>query len=673
MIETAILRKLGFRVKRKLKTLQAFIPEPRIDDLGWKQQITPGAAREALTHLDRMPLITALAIDRRLHASLSSQFPAETTLIQKLARRAVNHQFDLLGSGLKHLGEEIDWCIDFKSGKRWPLKDYRLQKIVDLQDNSDVKVPWELSRCNHFVTIAVAFTLTHDTQLALEFENQIISWREQNPYQQTVNWTCAMETAIRCVNWLIAYQIFATHFHFAQTFKDILTIELFKGGKYIRENLEKTATGFNTNHYLSDLLGLLYLGQLFENTDSGSEWLAFAQCELEKEMLAQVAIDGLDYESSLPYHGLVTEIFALCRLLGDQCGFEFSNSFNERLKLMLVNLARFTGGDGRVVAFGDADDGRVLTFAGRHPRDFRDLLALGQQLYHRLRLDRKYETVESQVLAGKSTGQADHQPLKSVCLTQSGICQLRSNSLVANFFVNKVGAGGLGNHKHNDLLSLTLEYNGMPLLVDPGSFVYTEDEKWRNHFRSTESHSTVLIDWEEQNRMVNGLLFFLRTDGTPQTSLWESSESADTVTASHDCYRRLSGGVVHERTLYLDKESELLLIRDRLLGSEKHDIQCLFQFANLRIESLNQWQVVFHPAKDEAGVLFIDLSDDPQLFVDTNLISPSYGVKEPGIRICSGGKYDLPVSKTFAIVPLAGRSADEATSLARQRIQDLRW
>jgi uncharacterized heparinase superfamily protein len=231
----------------------------------------------------------------------------------------------------------------------------------------------------------------------------------------------------------------------------------------------------------------------------------------------------------------------------------------------------------------------------------------------------------------------------------------------------------LGNHKHNDSLGLTLEYGGQPLLVDPGTYVYTADEKWRNHFRSTAAHSTVLVDWEEQNRMVNGLLFFLRSDSEPSITHWESNDEIDSVVAEHNGYERLSGEVIHRRSLHLDKKAEVLLVHDELLGSENHDIQCLFQFANLKIEAINPAQILFHMDEHESSVLFMDLSDAPHLLVDTNWISPSYGIKEPGIRICSGGRYELPTTKCFAIIPLNGRSIATAASTARQVIKELRW
>ena len=54
-----------------------------------------------------------------------------------------------------------------------------------------------------------------------------------------------------------------------------------------------------------------------------------------------------------------------------------------------------------------------------------------------------------------------------------------------------VGTNGFGNHKHNDLLSFEYHHGGAPLIVDPGSYVYTSDVDARNRFRGTASHNTV--------------------------------------------------------------------------------------------------------------------------------------------------------------------------------------
>ncbi|MBK7092140.1 MAG: hypothetical protein IPH59_10565 [bacterium] len=197
-----------------------------------------------------------------------------------------------------------------------------------------MKIPWELSRCNHLLPMALFYLKNGDDSYPNEFANQVVSWAEGNEYLQTVNWSCPMDTAIRCINWLVAYQTFAQQHRFSEEFSKFLTVELYKGAKSIYENLEVTGDGHNTNHYLTNLLGLLYLGEVFGKTIRANNWRQFAIDEFEEEMLAQINSDGLDYESSPTlsracHRDILDGAFAV-----DKCDFQFSEQFRNRLSLI---------------------------------------------------------------------------------------------------------------------------------------------------------------------------------------------------------------------------------------------------------------------------------------------------------------------------------------------------
>ncbi|SKA88590.1 Heparinase II/III N-terminus [Caloramator quimbayensis] len=92
------------------------------------------------------------------------------------ANLILEHKFNLLGSGEKYLGEKLPWNEDFKTGFRWENKFYKDIKIVDLNNNADVKVPWELSRFQHLFTLGKAYLITFDEKYALEFKDEIEDW-----------------------------------------------------------------------------------------------------------------------------------------------------------------------------------------------------------------------------------------------------------------------------------------------------------------------------------------------------------------------------------------------------------------------------------------------------------------------------------------------------------------
>ena len=54
-------------------------------------------------------------------------------------------------------------------------------------------------------------------------------------------------------------------------------------------------------------------------------------------------------------------------------------------------------------------------------------------------------------------------------------------------------------HGHCDALSFELSINGLPLIVNSGTYQY-ENGQWRNYFRSTKAHNTVSISNQEQSQ-----------------------------------------------------------------------------------------------------------------------------------------------------------------------------
>ncbi len=648
-METAVLRKAVVKVKRKLRLVRAYLPASTPSDDEFKSAI----GSELGSRLRRLPQVFPALGNGSVLRDWPRAFPQDYQRLIETAHNALIHRFNLLGSGWTNLGPSIDWNLDFKSGKRWETRDYRLQKLVDLADGSDVKLPWELSRCQHFIPMALVCLAESEDAYATEFQNQILSWCESNPYLQTVNWSCAMDIAIRCVNWLVAYQLFAKQHDFSPAFADQLVVDLYKGGCAIRANLESSGAGFNTNHYVADLVGLFYLGAVFSETAKPNDWLDFAQSELEREIMLQVDDDGLDYESSLPYHGLVTEFFFYSWLLGELLGRRFSAAFSERLRLMVENLARFTKSDGRVENFGDNDDGRLLRLTGRGARDYRDLLAVAGQTINELRCDLDIQQPEAGLFLSATTASSRQQEWNSIHLAGSGICQMRSQQVIINFFANRVGTAGLGNHKHNDHLSFTYTYRGMPIFVDSGSYVYTASEDERNRFRGTAAHNTVTVDNQEQNRTVRGLLFLLRADGVPRIVEWGSNQEYDRVVAEHNCYERLDDPVTHRRALMFCKRTGLLLLRDELTGGDRHQIDINFHLESMRIESLAPNRVRLRPQHSEREITFGSLDAGQPLILDSCWVSPSYGVKHPALRLSHSLEVNLPYTTTFFIAPLA--------------------
>jgi hypothetical protein len=102
----------------------------------------------------------------------------------------------------------IAWNRDFSTGFEWP-QDIASGAIRPGQPKGvEIKVPWELGRFQHWPPTAW-YCLTQEagdwSQIQREFQNQVLDFATNNPCGKGVQWTCAMDVAIRAVNIAVAW------------------------------------------------------------------------------------------------------------------------------------------------------------------------------------------------------------------------------------------------------------------------------------------------------------------------------------------------------------------------------------------------------------------------------------------------------------------------------------
>ena len=348
---------------------------------------------------DELPPFFFDPTDREKIAKIvKKEYPTAIEQTIKDADAINNHIFDLLGSGKTELGEEINWHLDFKSGFNWNPKEYYLwtRKHVTLDDDSDVKIPWELSRCQHFVTLGKAYWYIKQSKMqnvkckidgekyAREFVNQISDWIDANPVELGVNWACTMDVAIRAVNWIWGYYFFCGSPSLTKEFKIKIFKSLFLHGRHIVNNLEFGR--IRGNHYLSDIAGLVYLGIFFQDTQEGQKWLEKSLSALNEEMEVQVYPDGVNCEGSISYHRLITELFLSTTLICLKNGITFPQWYMSRLEKMIEFVMYYTKPDGTAPPLGDNDDGRLhilSNYGNRNRLDHRYLLSVGAVMFKR--------------------------------------------------------------------------------------------------------------------------------------------------------------------------------------------------------------------------------------------------------------------------------------------------
>lgn len=217
--------------------------------------------------------------------------------------------------------EPIPWQMDFKSGYAWSAKTWYTEIAYGYLSGVDVKVPWELARMQHLPMLARAFRIAEASERDVymrEFRNEILDFIATNPPQFGVNWHCTMDVGIRVANWLVAYDLFKTFgASFDDDFERVLAASVYDHGRHIIRNLEYSPE-LRSNHYLSDIAGLLFAALHLPPSDETDAWLAFALQELVSEMAHEFHEDGSNFEGATSYHRLSTELMLYSALFAVQ-------------------------------------------------------------------------------------------------------------------------------------------------------------------------------------------------------------------------------------------------------------------------------------------------------------------------------------------------------------------
>lgn len=511
------------------------------------------------------------------------------------------HHFKFLGVD-KKLGGKINWCCDFNSNYTWgPLVCYKDIRIPSGQ--ADIKIPWELSRFQHFAVLGQAYRLTQDEKYSKEFVSQISDWLDQNAFQRGVNWACTMDVAIRACNWVVGYDYFRDSPELTDEFLLNFLRSFCQHGEHIMANLEYSPY-LTSNHYLSDIAGLIYLGILFSEFKQAQKWRELGIVELIKEIQKQVYPDGCDFEASTCYHRLVLELFFYPTLIavvndpdfhGDNykeiAQRIFSEEYTAKLYKMFEAVRCLLKPNGEMPQVGDNDNGQLHKFACRKPLDMRYLLTLGAVFFHEPKFKiKEFGFCEEAVwLFGErarriwdSLEEHNLANIKSKSFTNSGWYVMRDQG---NYLLISCGPNGQndgGGHCHNDKLSFEWHLNGEDVIVDPGTYMYTSEPKWRNQFRSTSFHNTVVIDNCEQNRFSASPvgLFKMNADAQAKILKWETSEDADVFVGRLKGYGGIKPAIVQERKIVWNKRTapHILKITDTFKGKGKHSLEWNFHF-----------------------------------------------------------------------------------------------
>jgi hypothetical protein len=551
--------------------------------------------------------------------------------------------------------DPIDWHIDFKSGYRWDDKTWYRKIRFGTIEGADIKVPWELSRCYHFLALGQAYFITGDEKYTKEFIYQFIDWVENNPIQFGVNWVCTMDVAIRACNWVLSFLYFKNSKLINKEFLYEFIKNIFIHGLHIRKNLERDSFSPKTNHYISNLAGLIYIGKFLDNLRFGKSLLDFAIRELNKEVRHQVYNDGSSFETSTCYHRLVLELlfYPVLFLTSSYKEFNgynfkdvavkiFGDGYIKKIFKMFEVLKYCLNPNGYIPQIGDNDNGRLHVFGYSEVLDATYLLQIASVFFNESSfkildfnfINSNKRKDEILWIFGKAGSEiwdnlegVSIKSIESHAFLNSGWFIMRKNNNFLMVSAGQNGQGSNGGHAHNDKLSFELVFNGIDIIRDPGTYLYTPIPKMRNLFRSTGYHNTIVVDQKEQNRLGERNLFFLANDSAVEVKKWVSNSELDFLDSEHYGYIRLQDSVIHRRKIFFDKTSEVILIKDLLRGKGRHLFELYFHLdKDIQCEISQNFCNLFYQNHKIMGVYSLE-ENELNISLGEYFLSEGYGNK----------------------------------------------
>ena len=598
-------------------------------------------------------------------------FAGERAGILARADAVCRKRFEILGYGELSFQDPVNWQLDAVSGRESPREHWSRLDPLAPEQVGDSKVVWELNRHQWLLDLGQAYRITGNEGYAEAFVALVSDWLEHNPYGRGINWSSALEVAMRMISWFWALSLFRDSPALTPARFQALLASLQQQAGFVERNLSRY---FSPNTHLTvEALALYYAGTLLPELRGAWRWRTQGREVLLEQLPVQVSDSGVYFEQSTRYQYYTVEIYLHFAILAARNGDDLPAQVRQRIGAMLRCLLLLRRPDGTVPQIGDTDGGWLCPLVRRDVGDYRGLFAAAAVLLDDPRLAWAAGGLapEALWLLGPEAGSrwprltsdkpADLPLAASIpgaCVTMRSAWSRDAHQLILD--AGPLGCPVSGGHGHADLLAIQCSAFGENYLVDPGTGCYTPGSAPRRHFRSSRAHSTVLVDGQDQAVPAGPFSW----DQRPVARLLDFEPAAGRVfaAAQHDAYARLGDPVTHRRRVWF-LDSAAWVIVDDLFGAGPHRVDLCFQFAPLPVTSESEGWV---RARGQDSALLMKTFAARTLHMDLvtggqeplrGWYSPNYGRMVPAPVLTVQADGDLPLRLATLVVPVRDPAA----------------
>ncbi|MFK9094236.1 heparinase II/III family protein [Bacillus salipaludis] len=344
-----------------------------------------------------------------------------------------------------------------------------------------------------------------------KYRDLITNWIDNNPFAFGDGWH-PYTISLRITNWIATYQVFKEKITNDNDFDKRFRVSLYLQYKYLQTNLEKDVLG---NHYFENIKALIIGSVFFEETKVKNKY----KNELMKQLKEQILEDGMHFELSPMYHKIILEdLIKITYWLKDET---ICNQLIPYISKMLDVTYSFEGNFGKTPAFNDSADGIS--------KEYKSILVTCKRYFNL-------------------------SPQFKSRFEDSGFYIIKDQYKKLIFDVGEISPSYLPAHGHCDALSFELSINSKPMLVNSGTYRY-EAGKWRDYFRSTKAHNTVMISDQEQSQFWGGFRVAKRIKKVRKKQFVYKNISfyaGDYISHTGDKHKRFIGHIDENNILVLD-------------------------------------------------------------------------------------------------------------------------
>lgn len=442
------------------------------------------------------------------------------------------------------------WNAGFQTNNTWQEEPFSPTiNISQRVDIGDIRTNWELNRHYQFAALAKNYYCTKDQKYLFDLKELFSDWNNHNLFLHGVEWTSAMELAIRVNSW-----VYTLAFLQKVGCKEELIGELEHGILVMTDYIMKHRARFSSanNHLIVEMYAIALVGILTDYAPWKDEALKILTEELPKQNYS----DGVNKEMSLHYQSFVMEAYGLLWLLMMKNHIEVPVVWKSYLAAMSEFVADSTDDYGRTMEFGDSDEGKILDLNGDVDNHYQYVMNLMGCLLDKSYTDSTWhenlEWVVPDKLRTERTEKEKYIPGLICSRKEGGYTFLRSQDRRVFIGIDHadLGYGKIAAHGHADALSFQLFIDGQPFFVDSGTFNYHVTPEDRNYFRSTVAHNTVMIEQQEQSEMLGPFIWGKKS----HTALSDIVVKDGLVTIKMEC-QGTSGK--HSRKIEFNQKNQL--------------------------------------------------------------------------------------------------------------------